>query len=592
LCCSPLRGSLRQGAMTPYEGPIIDERFCVPPPKARACSRQRKTLRSSVRVVKGQNVRSSQESPQVSPLWKTRLCSFHKMGACKNGASCSFAHGEQDLFPSPDFERTSVCPVMLRFGQCDRPGCRYAHAGEELRTAPGLLKTKMCSFFQKGDCVVGEACRFAHRVEELYLASEVQHRDKDAALPALPTNAVLVNQRRRAFQGASMNQVDTTATVPTAPAKILPSHSNLITPSAENGSASPADPHVVQNSERGFYIYVPMPPALSLSVPWQASAGRVATPFAEDTCTDNLRTTDIPAAKAAPCTEVIIHKRCVTEPLENTTSNVSPQNATSIGACDPALNDGDLNQLLSDTAVAPLPKTLASAEHKLATNFVSASDIRPPPGLPHPALGSNDSPSGNERKKGASPCRTRALSQPAHRKKLRATRTPGAAKPKAVLANHGVVDIEDCDAVPEMLSRGSPLEAVPLVPVHRRGRLKMRRREVSHSRAAASAGSRPPSPSQSSAAQAPGASATLSSQNTTTTGSKASSHPAVPEPPQESASRRPQLCASSLFGSVQLQIWMRSIRAMVLRVAREADLLDVQCAQGTQEAHAARVNPV
>jgi len=99
------------------------------------------------------------------------------------------------------------------------------------------------------------------------LASEVQHRDKDAALPALPTNAVLVNQRRRAFQGASMNQVDTTATVPTAPAKILPSHSNLITPSAENGSTSPADPHVVQNSERGFYIYVPMPPALSLSVP-------------------------------------------------------------------------------------------------------------------------------------------------------------------------------------------------------------------------------------------------------------------------------------------------------------------------------------
>jgi len=243
---------------------------------------------------------------------------------------------------------------------------------------------------------------------------------------------------------------------------------------------------------------------------------------------------------------------------------VSPQNATSIGACDPALNDGDLNQLLSDTAVAPLPKTLASAEHKQATNFVSASDIRPPPGLPHPALGSNDSPSGNERKKGASPCRTRALSQPAHRKKLRATRTPGAAKPKAVLANHGVVDIEDCDAVPEMLSRGSPLEAVPLVPVHRRGRLKMRRREVSHSRAAASAGSRPPSPSQSSAAQAPGASATLSSQNTTTNGSKASSHPAVPEPPQESASRRPQ-----------------HVRQQPIRICPVADLDEVNQSNGS-----------
>lgn len=69
--------------------------------------------------------------------------------------------------PSPDFERTSICPLMQNTGKCDRPGCRYAHSQDELRVDPGLLKSKMCSFFMSGVCVVGKACRFAHSQQEL-----------------------------------------------------------------------------------------------------------------------------------------------------------------------------------------------------------------------------------------------------------------------------------------------------------------------------------------------------------------------------------------------------------------------------------------
>ena len=112
-------------------------------------------------------------APVVSPLWKTRLCEFWKVGKCRKGGACSYAHGEEDLRISPDFERTSVCPAFLKHGHCDNPSCRYAHAVDELRVAPNLLKSKMCSFFLDGRCVVGKACRFAHSAEELAVSAEL-----------------------------------------------------------------------------------------------------------------------------------------------------------------------------------------------------------------------------------------------------------------------------------------------------------------------------------------------------------------------------------------------------------------------------------
>lgn len=143
------------------------------------------------------------ELPEVTPLYKTRLCNFHIAGTCQKGSGCSFAHGHGDLRASPDFERTSVCPIMLNHGSCDVPGCRYAHKSEELRVAEGLLKTKMCSFYLNGLCVVGEACRFAHSVEELEEAIAVQTEASRAPPTSKRPNADLWELRRCSF-GAKM----------------------------------------------------------------------------------------------------------------------------------------------------------------------------------------------------------------------------------------------------------------------------------------------------------------------------------------------------------------------------------------------------
>jgi len=158
------------------------------------------------------------EELALNPLWKTRLCSFYQVGTCRDGPRCSYAHGTEDLRASPDFERTSVCPLLLKHGTCSRLGCRYAHDGSELRASPVMLKTKMCSFYLNAVCVVGEACRFAHSVDELREAVEVQRaavmRTKEPAqirerpisnvgIASTPSRAggskPLWEQRRRAF---------------------------------------------------------------------------------------------------------------------------------------------------------------------------------------------------------------------------------------------------------------------------------------------------------------------------------------------------------------------------------------------------------
>lgn len=110
---------------------------------------------------------SNEVAAPVTPLYKTRFCEFHKRGACTKGDRCPYAHGKEDLRPSPDFERTALCPNMRTKGRCNNAWCRYAHTFWELRPPATLLKTKMCGFNANGRCDMGEACRFAHSTKEL-----------------------------------------------------------------------------------------------------------------------------------------------------------------------------------------------------------------------------------------------------------------------------------------------------------------------------------------------------------------------------------------------------------------------------------------
>jgi len=67
---------------------------------------------------------------------KTRLCKFHTKGRCKRGQACSFAHGDEELQPQPDFYRTQLCSDYIRSGGCRQgASCNYAHGASELRRA-------------------------------------------------------------------------------------------------------------------------------------------------------------------------------------------------------------------------------------------------------------------------------------------------------------------------------------------------------------------------------------------------------------------------------------------------------------------------
>lgn len=101
---------------------------------------------------------------------KTRLCRFEAAGACAKGPACPFAHGEDELRPTPDLRFTKICKALIERGACDDPECTYAHSKVELRLTPGGIayrKTKLCRFIQAGRCKLGPRCGFAHSVQEL-----------------------------------------------------------------------------------------------------------------------------------------------------------------------------------------------------------------------------------------------------------------------------------------------------------------------------------------------------------------------------------------------------------------------------------------
>lgn len=68
---------------------------------------------------------------------KTKFCKFYQEGKCLRGKSCLFAHADQELAPLPDFSCTSLCPVLLKTGSCNKSGCKFAHSEMELRDWQG-----------------------------------------------------------------------------------------------------------------------------------------------------------------------------------------------------------------------------------------------------------------------------------------------------------------------------------------------------------------------------------------------------------------------------------------------------------------------
>eukprot|EP01054_Gregarina_sp_Poly1_P005979 Gregarina_sp_Poly_1__5978@NODE_314_length_9596_cov_167_192570_g269_i0_p4_GENE_NODE_314_length_9596_cov_167_192570_g269_i0NODE_314_length_9596_cov_167_192570_g269_i0_p4_ORF_typecomplete_len369_score51_94zfCCCH/PF00642_24/8_3e06zfCCCH/PF00642_24/0_0067zfCCCH/PF00642_24/4e06zfCCCH_3/PF15663_5/1_1e10zfCCCH_3/PF15663_5/0_002Torus/PF16131_5/7_4e08Torus/PF16131_5/1_7e02Torus/PF16131_5/0_023zf_CCCH_4/PF18345_1/0_00035zf_CCCH_4/PF18345_1/35zf_CCCH_4/PF18345_1/1_6e02zf_CCCH_4/PF18345_1/0_087zfCCCH_4/PF180 len=109
---------------------------------------------------------SADEQSCNGRFYKTRFCLFFQKGACIKGASCSYAHNQQELRPAPDLIKTRLCQDWIN-GSCNSRSCKFAHGRHELRFTHDYYKTKICHFWQQGGCTKGALCRHAHGAEEL-----------------------------------------------------------------------------------------------------------------------------------------------------------------------------------------------------------------------------------------------------------------------------------------------------------------------------------------------------------------------------------------------------------------------------------------
>eukprot|EP00930_Biecheleria_cincta_P076594 TRINITY_DN63800_c0_g1_i1.p1 TRINITY_DN63800_c0_g1~~TRINITY_DN63800_c0_g1_i1.p1 ORF type:complete len:244 (+),score=39.63 TRINITY_DN63800_c0_g1_i1:122-853(+) len=125
----------------------------------------------------------------VGQFLKTKTCKFWQRGRCKRGASCTYAHGEQDVKEMPNLTKTSLCRDFMATGSCASAECTFAHGMRELRATDKFFKTSICSWFQNGQCHLGQDCRYAHDESEL----------REKQVPALP----IVGKKQRSSNRAS-----------------------------------------------------------------------------------------------------------------------------------------------------------------------------------------------------------------------------------------------------------------------------------------------------------------------------------------------------------------------------------------------------
>jgi len=80
------------------------------------------------------NVVNTMLSPQFREQFhKTKLCVFHRKNTCEMGASCPFAHSQEELQPAPDLVKTKLCYNYFK-QKCTDPRCKFAHGAAELRS--------------------------------------------------------------------------------------------------------------------------------------------------------------------------------------------------------------------------------------------------------------------------------------------------------------------------------------------------------------------------------------------------------------------------------------------------------------------------
>lgn len=82
--------------------------------------------------------------------FKTELCKKHQLGTCPYGASCAFAHGQDELQPKLQSARykTKVCKNFNKTGCCSYGSrCQFIHTHSR-STSPSPLKEHLPIFME------------------------------------------------------------------------------------------------------------------------------------------------------------------------------------------------------------------------------------------------------------------------------------------------------------------------------------------------------------------------------------------------------------------------------------------------------------
>jgi hypothetical protein len=109
-----------------------------------------------------------------------RLCAFISTTGCLHGDSCDFAHDINELQPTPDLRKSTLCInytrgydltspcITLNRRRCAARDCRFAHGIHELRInhiVPGPNQTT-CPMWSTGRCSLGAHCSLQHSFPE------------------------------------------------------------------------------------------------------------------------------------------------------------------------------------------------------------------------------------------------------------------------------------------------------------------------------------------------------------------------------------------------------------------------------------------
>ncbi|KAK9697799.1 hypothetical protein RND81_08G062000 [Saponaria officinalis] len=115
--------------------------------------------------------RSPPNNPPVNQptgriFFKTRLCVKFRMGQCRNGENCNFAHGDEDLRKPPpnwqDLVSGRTDDRGISNSSSNNNGNGYENWGEDDDRI--IHKMKLCKKYYNGEeCPYGERCNFLHK---------------------------------------------------------------------------------------------------------------------------------------------------------------------------------------------------------------------------------------------------------------------------------------------------------------------------------------------------------------------------------------------------------------------------------------------